>query len=436
MYVALSNYLERSEYPRDCDQKNKTRIFRMAKKYMLDQGKLYLRLADGGIGQELLHEGNITRVLTQVHSEGHMGINNTIRRMKTQYCCPGMIDRVTKFVQSCDTCQLRSRPPRSRNEVARPIRPPLDPFVMVGCDAVGPVLPSKQGNKYLLVAVDYLTRWPIAMAVENINEITTAEFLYKKIVVEHGLPKYLLTDRGSNFTSGYVRGFLQQLGCRHLTTTAYRPQTNGLCERLNQTLVQTLAKIIKDKDTEDNWDKYVDEALFAIRCTKNDSTMETPGKLLYGYDLRSPGVWPNPREDFAEGEIVEEVADRVMQMTLETSKARGEARKRVMEKQAARKRRYDATVGPRKRFELGEQVLMKDATPQSKFADKWLGPMVVVKVNESGTYWLNGPGGRRLDGAVHGDRLRSYQARNTMIPDVMVRKAAERFEVWLERRNG
>ncbi|ORZ11562.1 hypothetical protein BCR42DRAFT_494070 [Absidia repens] len=82
IYVALSNYLEKGVYPRDCDQKNKTKIYRMAKKYMLDQGKLYLRMADGGVGQELLHEGNVTRVLAMAHSEGHMGINNTIRRMK------------------------------------------------------------------------------------------------------------------------------------------------------------------------------------------------------------------------------------------------------------------------------------------------------------------------------------------------------------------
>lgn len=73
---------------------------------------------------------------------------------------------------------------------------------MVGCDAVGPTLnPTKRGNRYLLVAVDYLTKGPIARAVPRIDEETTAKFMFEEIIEKYGVPNYLLTDRGSNFKS-------------------------------------------------------------------------------------------------------------------------------------------------------------------------------------------------------------------------------------------
>jgi hypothetical protein len=305
---------------------------------------------------------------------------------------------------------------------------------MIGCDAVGPVVPSNSGNRYILVAVDYLTKWPMAMAVPNINETTTAAFLYKQ-VIHYGVPNYILTDRGSNFTSGYVRDFLSQLGCRHLTTTAYRPQTNGLCERLNQTLVQTLSKLVRDKDVDANWDEYLDETLFAIRTLCNDTTGYSPGKLLFGYELVSPGIWAAPRNDFVEGEgEIDSIVERIKSIKNGVLVCQDLARQRTKEKQKARKKRYDATVGSRPRFELGSQVLMKDPVPSSKFSDRWIGPMTVVAFNPSGTYRLQGPNSRRLDGAVNGDVLKAYQERKRMVPDVMVKRAAEKYEAWLDRQ--
>lgn len=238
----------------------------------------------------------------------------------------------------------------------RNIKPPCEPFTMIQRDAVGPVLKSKSGNGYILVAIDYLTKWPMVLAVPNINETTTADFLYNVVVSNYGVPNFILTDRGSDLTSGYIQSFLQQLGCRHITTTAYRSQTNGLCERMNQTLVQTLAKIINERGTEDCWDEYVNSALLAIRTMKNISTGHTAGKLLFGYEMRTPGTWPAPREDFVEGNLVEEVADRVVTVSRLAEVYRIMARKKVVEKQQERAKRYNLSVAPRQRYKIGEQT--------------------------------------------------------------------------------
>jgi transposase InsO family protein len=406
----------------------------MGSKYYAHRGRLFCSKGDREL--EVLHEGNYEEVVSQVHNEGHLGSDNTYKNLRLRYEAPKMMDKVVEVVKNCTVCQMRAKKQHTRVEVARPIVVPKSPFHMIGCDAVGPVVESKTGNRYILVAVDYLTKWPMAMAVPNINEETTAEFLYRQVVVSYGVPNFILTDRGSNFTSGYVQRFLQHLGCRHITTTSYRPQTNGLCERMNQTLVQTLSKIIHDRGTEDRWDEYLDSALLAIRTMKNKSTGFTAGKLLFGYDLRTPSTWPAPRDDFVEGDIAGEVANRVEDIKKMADEFRVEARRHVARRQAEQKRRYDSNVAVRPRFQLGEQVLMKDQVPPSKFANRWLGPMVVIKVNKNGTYWLHGPGGRRLDGAVNGDVLVPFHTKNKMIPDVQVSRAAECFKAWIERLGG
>lgn len=112
------------------------------------------------------------------------------------------------------------------------------PFYLGRCDAVGPMASTIRGNQYILVAVDYLTRWPIALAVKAIDRVTTADFLYRQSMCQHGLPQYILTDRGSNLSSTYVNDFLRVMQVKHLTTTAFQPQTNGLCERMNGTILK------------------------------------------------------------------------------------------------------------------------------------------------------------------------------------------------------
>lgn len=88
---------------------------------------------------------------------------------------------------------------------------------MVGCDVVGPMPATTKGKKYLLVAVDYLNRWPVALDVQAIDMITTADFLFMQLMRQHGLPQYVLKDRCSNFTSSYVEDFLRAMQVKYWT---------------------------------------------------------------------------------------------------------------------------------------------------------------------------------------------------------------------------
>ncbi|KAG2215770.1 hypothetical protein INT45_009411 [Circinella minor] len=380
-YLSLVHYLSRKRYPLDSTEKVKRKIRFHANKYVLVDGRLYQSTNDPQIrGREVLHEGTVNEIIQVVHNEGHFGINNTWRRLQMAYTGPALFERVRTIVQSCGTCQFRARVRRTRHNPSKPIDTPSDPFYMVGCDAVGPIHYEGQPPRYLLVAIDYLTRWPIAAVVDNINEETTAEFLFTHLVQMFGVPRYLLTDRGSNFTSRYVFEFLKKLGCRHITTTSGRAQVNGLCERMNQGIVQTIAKLARQEGDEKNWERYVTHALMAIRTMPNEATGFSPAKLLFGYELRTPATWPAPRKDFVEGELVEEIISRTKVIEYMSSQLREEAKEKSRQRKAKDKMLYDQRVAFRKPFKIGDQVLMRDKVPEGKFSDRWLGPMVVVGI--------------------------------------------------------
>lgn len=433
--MALYYYLRKGTYPRDATENVKRRLREQAKRFEVYAGRVYYKADnEDELGYELLHEGNVDEVIQQIHEEGHFGIGNTYRRVRVQYNAPNLAQRVKALVRSCHTCQVRKRIPRKRTYPARPISIKSTPFYMVGCDAVGPTLnPTKKGNRYLLVAIDYLTKWPIARAVPRIDEETTAKFMFEEIVEKHGVPNYLLTDRGSNFKSYMVMNFLKELGCRHLTTTAYRPQTNGCCERLNQTLVNTISKLALDKEGTADWDEFVTPALMALRTMPNDGTGYTPAMLLYGKEMRTPANWPVPRRDFVLGEETEAIVQRVVDINDLLLKLRDDARSKAQREKERHKKLYDKTVEKRKRFNVGEKVLMRDPILPSKFHARWLGPMTVTRAMRNGVYELIGPNQRRLQGGVNGDHLIPYMQHKKLIPDVQVKRAEQQFQAWVER---
>jgi hypothetical protein len=160
----------------------------------------------------------------------------------------------------------------------------VDELLVDVVDAVGLLPLTNAGNRYLLVAIDFLTRWPIAAAVPDITAESTVEFLMNHLVSHHGAPQRIVSDRGSNFTARYTKYFFEKLNTRWKNSTAARPQTNGMVERMNQTLTQTIAKLsLATENTigqTTEWDRVVNEALMAIRTMPNKTTGYSAARLL------------------------------------------------------------------------------------------------------------------------------------------------------------
>lgn len=258
-YIVLYYYLLDGSYPDGASKVMKQKIRRHASKLEIR----HENLIDKETGKQVLHEGNVRKVLVQLHEESHLGVKHLyaqandhfIYHMKLYSACQDIC-------KECVTCQMRARPVFKRTNKARPILNITSPFFMVAVDAVGPLEITSNKNRYILTAIDYMTRWPVALAVPDINEVTTTEFYFNCIIQHYGVSQYILSDRGANFISTYTKQFLYQMGCKSISTTSFRANVNGLCERLNQSPCRTIAKLARDKVETHEWDKFVNPAFY------------------------------------------------------------------------------------------------------------------------------------------------------------------------------
>ena len=112
-----------------------------------------------------------------------------------------------------------------------------------------------------------------------------AHFLYS-LFCRHGVPGKVQSDQGREFVNALNRHLFEMCGVKHIISTAYHPQTNGLDERFNQTLQRSLLKMVEENQNE--WEKYLDPVLFAYRTSKQASTKYSPFFLMYGREPRLP----------------------------------------------------------------------------------------------------------------------------------------------------
>jgi transposase InsO family protein len=136
----------------------------------------------------------------------------------------------------------RSLEIRERHAPLTPLPPVTRPFERLAVYVLGPLPNSNRGNQYLVVFSDYLTCWPEVYAVRNQEAITIANLIIDEIFPRHGAPEYLLSDHGSNFTSALVTELCRLATTQRLRSSSYRPQCDGLVERLNNIpLIQMLS---------------------------------------------------------------------------------------------------------------------------------------------------------------------------------------------------
>ena len=211
--------------------------------------------------------------------------------------------------------------------------------------------------------------------------LTIARLLVDQIVAHHGVPSDLLSDRGANFLSHLMQELCHLMGIHKVNTTAYHPQTDGLVERFNRTLLDMLAKTV-EKNGRD-WDVHLPYVLFGYRASLQESTRESPFLLLYGRDPRLPTdaalCAPINRRYV-------EIDDYKSELVAGLSEAWELARTHVQQAQRRQKKSYDR----RSRdplYQVGDRVFLympaaKTGTAH-KLARPFHGPYRVLEVTHS-----------------------------------------------------
>jgi hypothetical protein len=273
---------------------------------------------------------------------------------------------------------------------------------------VGPLPLTQRGNSYILVAIDYFTKWPIAKATVANNHSVVAEFIFEEIICRFGCPKSIQSDQGSHFKNRWIPDLARRFGIQHDFSTPYHPQSNGLVERFNRTLGTALAKFAHEDVS--NWDQHLHAVLFAYRTTKQSSTRFSPFQLVYGLSGRLPVdlEWEIQDEDDHPTTMVQ----RSFQILNRLEPDRLEASDNVQRAQEKQKQYHDDQIEPRT-FSIGDKVLRlinENLTSHSaKLLAKWDGPFFVHDVPRASVYKLRTLDGNLVRRLSHGDQLKLYK---------------------------
>uniref|UniRef100_A0A3P9ICG4 Integrase catalytic domain-containing protein n=1 Tax=Oryzias latipes TaxID=8090 RepID=A0A3P9ICG4_ORYLA len=277
----------------------------------------------------------------------------------------------------------------------------------VGVDVLGPFPLTESGNRYVLVAMDYFTKWPEAYAVPDQSATTTAKYLVEGMFTRFGVPNELHSDQGRNFESRLFAEVCKCLGVRKTRTTPLHPQSDGLVERFNRTLATQLATLTSTHQRD--WDQHLPLVLWAYRTAVQESSQCTPALLMFGRELRTPvdlvfGAAPEPEiTGGLELDYVRQLKDRlgeVHRLAVEAQREAGVKQKRVYDTRA-----HGPVFGQGDRVWVYCPVRKRGLSP--KLMSHWQGPGEILEQISEVVYRVRLPGrGRRV--VLHKDRLAPY----------------------------
>jgi len=191
-----------------------------------------------------------------------------------------------------------------------------------------------------VVATEYLTRFAVAKPLPTKDAAAVADFIFNDIICMFGIPKILQHDQGREFCNNIEGYICDRLNVKEPISTAYHPQTNGLTERFNQTLVTQLMKLEEAID----WDSHVQPILFAYRVSMQASLKKSPYEMLFGAKPRLPIDMKYPTTEGADpsADLQGAIARRMMAISQELPKLRDQGLQNLAKAQEQQKRHYDA----------------------------------------------------------------------------------------------
>nr|GEU30138.1 reverse transcriptase domain-containing protein [Tanacetum cinerariifolium] len=194
------------------------------------------------------HAGNFIMkeaidILNACHSrptEGHYGANYTAKKLfDSGFYCPSIYKDAFELVKHCDSCQRQGKNSQ-KDEMPQNFIQICEIFDVWGIDFIGP-FPSSKGKKYILVAVDYLSKWVEAKALPTNDARVVVKFL-KSLFTRFGTPKAIISNRGTHFCNDQFSRVMEKYEVTHRLSTTYHPQTSGQVEVTNRGLIRILER--------------------------------------------------------------------------------------------------------------------------------------------------------------------------------------------------
>ena len=222
-------------------------------------------------------------VFAAVHNLAHPGIRATKRMVASRFVWPGLATSVAEWCRDCSGC-ARGKVTVQEKTAVLPIELPTTKFAHVHVDLVGPLPVSAEGHSHLLTVVDRLTRWVEAIPMRTTTAEACADTFALHWVARYGVPHTITTDRGAQFTSAVWKCLCSKLGAKHILTTAYHPQSNGMVERFHRQLKQSL----KARDCGQGWLDHLPWVLLGLRAAPKEDSAVSSAEAVFGIPLAIP----------------------------------------------------------------------------------------------------------------------------------------------------
>ncbi|GJY84925.1 reverse transcriptase domain-containing protein [Tanacetum coccineum] len=363
-FANFANYHTGNFVVKGMSSQQKNKFFKDVKHYFCDDPFLFKICADQVIrrcvhGQEAI---DIFKACHNVPTGGHHGPNYTARKV-------------------FDSDEM----PQNAIQV-------YEIFDVWGIDFMGP-FPSSRGNKYILVAVDFLSKWVEAKALPTNNALVVVKIL-KSLFARFGTPRAIISNRGTHFCNDQFAKAMLKYGVTHHLATAYHPQTSGQVEVSNHGLKRILERTVGENRA--SWSDKLDDALWAF-CT----ALKHPAGHA-NFDLKTVG-------DHRKVQINE--LNELRDQAYENSLIYKEKTKRI----------HDSKIKNRV-FNVGDQVLLFNSRLKlfsGKLKSRWTRPFTIAHVYPYGTVELSQTDGPNFK--VNGHRLKYYfggDVSQMVIPDL------------------
>ena len=356
----------------------------------------------------------VSMVLNFLHDSplaGHRDFEKTYDSIRSKYFWLRMHKDIKKYCETCHLCQ-------TKKYLNKPSVAPLKPLVvnsvwsLIGLDIAGPLNVTSSGNKYIVIAVDYFTKFCVAKAIPDFTALSTAKFLFEEVICKLGMPKTIISDKGVNFQSKLFEQLCKLLKIKKANSTFYNPEGVGMVERMVKTIKQIITMYVDASHT--NWAEFLQSSIAVYNMSKQSSLKLTPCEALFAREaIKLSDVMLNSPVVLEESCNVDEY---VKNLKSNASKIHNKIKENLSIAHSVQKRYYDQAVQNSRKYKIGDLVSVvneRSIVGQSKaFKDRLLGPFRIVgKFNGELNYKILNLMDNKSN-TIHYNRLIPYKQRD------------------------
>eukprot|EP00762_Andalucia_godoyi_P003229 ANDGO_01040.mRNA.1 Retrovirus-related Pol polyprotein from transposon 17.6 len=325
---------------------------------------------------------DVIPVIQSVHNPvvGHRGLKQTKQLLEDSgKKWDNMEKDIAAFISSCATCQ-KVVSGKASYEASLRSTMVSEPFDTLAIDTVGPLPVDEAGHKYLIVAIDAFSRFVELRSAPDCTAKEAARLILD-IVGRYGAPRVIRSDNGSQYSAQIVEELLKLLGCGRHFTIPYRPQSNGIVERVNGEVMRHLRALVMDLRMHGRWSEVIPLVQRIINSSYHSSVGTYPSRIVFGdrISLNRHILPPKGGEEQTETVVVEDYIQNLVKVQADICKNAVAFQNGIIQKRLKQNEKMEH-VTP----EVGDHVLIDyPERPPTKISPHWRGPSVVVAVEGS-----------------------------------------------------